>query len=762
MLHMPGCPNNTPLDVCLSSLVLDSASLGVLWTNKDGDFVFVNKKICSVLGYTREELLKKNVLEINTEINTMEKWNSLLEKIQKNQGCELRTQHIARDGTKIPVLVHASYFKVSGEEYRIAFIEDMTEQDKTTERMVALASFPNLNPNPVVEISPKGTVSFANPSALVLFPDIEKVGISHPWLLGYDKVNNTVRDICVNGVFYRQYFHKVNDTIRIYGFDITFEKKHEETLRNFASDLEQKITERTAELANERNKFQRIFSTTSEGLVVVNADGDICDANTSFCNMVGIKNNTQGINLFNLVGENSTLLKSVIDDAVSFGKSSYGNKITFFNESQNRHVPTLTNASLFEADTESHSRVLLSIVNITEIIEWENKMIRSESLAVVGTLAAGVAHEFNNINAIIKGHLDLLISDRESMTVGARDQLSVVRKMISRASDITSNLLLFARGNGKGKKCVSVASILEDTILLIENEFKSLGIKIYRGEIPYELYVSANPNQLSQVFMNIFLNAKDAMLQSEKKQLFVEIERCGSWVHTKISDTGCGIPEEDLKNMFVPFFTTKGEFSKTDSPMAGAKGTGLGMAVSHNIIVKHHGGRISVNSKVGEGTSFDVSLPIVEKQIHVTKKSKRAKLEMGHNKRVLVLDDELELVKILDQMLSINGYTTFCTDSGLQALAEHEQNPFDAVVVDLQMPNMTGVVFIEKLNVLPNVPAKIVLTGLSKIADNEDSRLGIYRIIKKPFDIEDLLLSVQESIRNNEKAISNGNNRNNT
>jgi len=249
----------------------------------------------------------------------------------------------------------------------------------------------------------------------------------------------------------------------------------------------------------------------------------------------------------------------------------------------------------------------------------------------------------------------------------------------------------------------------------------------------------------------VFLNSRHAMLETENKQLHVDIEQVGSATHVRISDTGIGIPEKDIPHLFNPFFTTKGEFAEPGSPSAKVKGTGLGLSVSHTIVVKHHGD-ILVDSVVGEGTTFTIVLPIVvkptpPKPVVVKTNRNRENICRGNMQRILVLDDEEEIGRVVETILKANGYDPLCMLEGEKALGEHKIKPFDVVIVDLQMPDMTGQVFLDKLNELPNPPEKIVLTGLARVGVGDElDGLGIDSVIQKPFDMESILLAVQKCV----------------
>lgn len=233
--------------------------------------------------------------------------------------------------------------------------------------------------------------------------------------------------------------------------------------------------------------------------------------------------------------------------------------------------------------------------DIDELQKLNAQLIRTEKLAAMGTLAAGVAHEVNNPLASISSLIQMLQS-RGDLSEDAREQLKLISTQIQRISQVTRDMMDFARVRPAAKRSVDVNSIIEKSLRLasFDNAFQKLELKteLY-PEIPEVL---ADADQLEQVFLNLFLNARDAM--PEGGELYTRtIENQGE-VNIEISDSGSGVDEQNLKHIFDPFFTTK----------PAGKGTGLGLAVCYGIVTAH-GGRIEIERNNGKGTKFVVVLP---------------------------------------------------------------------------------------------------------------------------------------------------------
>ena len=239
-----------------------------------------------------------------------------------------------------------------------------------------------------------------------------------------------------------------------------------------------------------------------------------------------------------------------------------------------------------------------------ELTEMQAHLIQSEKLASIGKLAAGIAHEINNPlgGILIYSHLLLEDTDKNSPHY---ENLKKIVKETSRCKDIVKGLLEFARPKEPEMSLISINDIAENSLSIMERQALFQNIKIkktYTSDLPK---IVADSAQLQQVFMNIIINAAEAMEGNGILALSTSLSRDGTCIEVKFSDTGHGIMEEDKKRLFEPFFTTKEV----------GKGTGLGLAISYSIIQKHHG-TIEVKSELRKGSTFTVKLPLTEEREH--------------------------------------------------------------------------------------------------------------------------------------------------
>lgn len=247
--------------------------------------------------------------------------------------------------------------------------------------------------------------------------------------------------------------------------------------------------------------------------------------------------------------------------------------------------------------------------DITEKKLAENELLQTERMAAVGTLAAGVAHNFNNLNTGILGHLQML-RRKEELSERGRDKLDLVISTVERSITLTDSLLAFSGKRQGQRKKQLLAPLIQDTISLIFNEFGAEGIS-FTLQLSETAEAFCSAGEICHVLFNLLVNARHAMLECELKCITIACMQDGARSCITLSDTGCGIPEAKRQNIFIPFFTTKGEHASPGSKMAAVRGTGLGLSSSKSII-ENHGGEIEFESEERKGTTFTIWLPVDE------------------------------------------------------------------------------------------------------------------------------------------------------
>ncbi len=244
--------------------------------------------------------------------------------------------------------------------------------------------------------------------------------------------------------------------------------------------------------------------------------------------------------------------------------------------------------------------------DITERMELESQLSQAEKMSSIGVLAAGVAHEVNTPLAVISSYSQMLAKQLQGDTKRS-GLLDRIIKQTFRASEIVNNLLNFSRTGAAEFGEVDLNKVIRDTLALLEHQFKTARIKVQHDMCEGLPSIHGNAGKLQQVFLNLFLNAKDAM--PEGGTLLVRTAN-GNGVNVTVSDTGTGIAQEHILRIYDPFFTTK------TSLRDGRRGTGLGLSVTYGII-QEHAGKIRVESRLGSGTTFHLDFPLMRKAVNV-------------------------------------------------------------------------------------------------------------------------------------------------
>jgi PAS domain S-box-containing protein len=377
-------------------------------------------------------------------------------------------------------------------------------------------------------------------------------------------------------------------------------------------------------------------------------------------------------------------------------------------------------------------------------------LIRSERLAAVGTLAGGVAHEFNNINTAILGFAEHALR-QGPLAAEQEHAFRKIRLAALRARDITASLLTFAGQKAPRPSAGNLSRITAETVALVRRECESDGVELALalGEVPDS---AMDESDVGQVVLNLLINARHAVAGASPRRIEVAtgITPGGSgelWL--RVGDTGSGIPREHLTQIFTPFFTTKGEHAQGDARQASLRGTGLGLSVCHTI-VERHGGTITVESELERGSTFLVRLPMRSPPA-TTPTPDPLPIQSGAGQRILVIEDEPDIRDIVALILRSAGYEPELTDDGEEALAKVEAGGIALVLVDLQMPKMSGGDFLGRLEELPveRRPPCVVMTGRASWTQDQ-AELGAagrpVEVVTKPFGLDELLAAIRRHV----------------
>lgn len=384
--------------------------------------------------------------------------------------------------------------------------------------------------------------------------------------------------------------------------------------------------------------------------------------------------------------------------------------------------------------------------DVTEHRRMQAQLVHAQKMESVGTLAGGIAHEFNNMLAGILGYASLLAQKVLDPAVGRA--VRIIQESASRGARLTQQLLTFARKQEVTRVGLDVNQCVESSMSFLSQIIgKSVDVRLDLD--PALRAIHGDPAQMEQVLVNLALNARDSMVAGGSIRIETRNVRLpadggpaalppGAYVRLAVEDTGAGMPPDVLARVFEPFFTTK---------QTGA-GTGLGLAVVYGI-VQEHGGSILVRSMPGEGTTFEVYLPAADGVVAGPQRLAVADLP-GGSAAILVVDDEPTVREMAAEMLRALGYETTTAPDGPTAVAtvQAQGEAIDLVLLDLIMPGMDG---LETFRAIRDVrpDARVVLsTGLNRDhLAQEVLAEGGAGFVAKPYDLRQLAVAVHEALR---------------
>jgi PAS domain S-box-containing protein len=478
----------------------------------------------------------------------------------------------------------------------------------------------------------------------------------------------------------------------------------------------------------QQSLLTNILESARESIYAVDAAGRFQWCNSATLKGLGCRREDFiGANLLDLIHEEDRhMVGEHFVSALAGQPQTY--EMRYFSADGNLQYARVDNAPLV---VEGRTTGVLGIArDITAQKQERERAARADKLRALGQLASGVAHDFNNSLAAILGRAQLMrrhLNDEASIR-----NLDVIQTAAEDAAATVRRIQTFARKtHAKEFELLDVSQLVSDAVEITrtrwENEARLRGLNIDVSVSAEEaLFTHGNASELREVFVNLIVNAVDAMPHGGK--LTINCSRAGERLSLRFCDTGTGMEEEVRQKVFEPFYTTKG-----------MQGTGLGLAVSYGIIERHEG-LITVESKLGHGTTFVIDLPVAAAKPAVAAVAVEA---VQGSLSVLVVDDELFVRETLSDMLSELSHRVVAADCGRAALAEFTSQPFDLVFTDLAMPEMDGWATARALRKLrPEVPV-VMVTGYGATAEAPDGELDLISgVIGKPFDF----LQVSETI----------------
>ena len=503
-------------------------------------------------------------------------------------------------------------------------------------------------------------------------------------------------------------------------------------------------------LRRSEEKYRTILETMEEGYFEVDLAGNLVFFNDTLCKITGYsKERLMGMNNREYTTpETAKRMYQIFNEIYRTGKSAKAMDYEIIKRDGTRVILEMSTSLMTSPKGNPIGfRGVLRDITERKRAEEERKALeaqlqQAQKMEAVGTLAGGIAHNFNNLLMSIQGNASLMLLETDPDHPNFY-RLRNIEKSVHSGSRLTSQLLGYARG-GKYK----VAPL--DLNILVQQTSETFGttkreIRIHR-ELAEGLHgVQADQGQVEQILWNLYVNAAEAMPRGG--ELFLTTANAsykdmatsykvkpGNYVLVSVRDTGIGMDKKTVERIFEPFFTTKGL----------ARGTGLGLASVYGM-VKAHGGYIDVESKKGQGTTFRIHLPT--SGMGVSKKEiAKGKIEKG-KETLLIVDDEKSVLEVSQEMLETLGYTALMAKGGREAVEmyqAHKEN-IDLVILDMIMPDMGGGETYDELKGI-NPQVKVLLSSGYSINGqaSEILKRGCDGFIQKPFDVKDLSRKVRD------------------
>ena len=747
--------------------IFNSVTDGILIFDPSGRIIEANRVVHDRLGYTRDELLAMNVLQLDNSASAA-LFRERIDSVVRRGFATFEIEHVRRDGSILPLEVASRAIQFRGHLAILSVQRDITDRRhaEATEhdRNRFIQELLDAIPAPIAAKDPDGRIRYCNEAFLFAS------GQTREQVIGSTMKELGVADAAAN----EREDRAVMRTGEVRQSDKWFEtpagpkrmiltrsplRRDDGSVSGTVTSAVD-ITERfEAEQAVRQSeaRFRTLFEKAGDAIFIIDPSGHFVEVNSAAANSLGYT-----LSELRKMGVSDICLPEEVETLPTFMPMGFRPDGVSFETSHVRKDGSQFPVELAVTPMELDGRqVTLAIARDVserkrteaERLILEGQLRQAQKMEGIGRLASGIAHDFNNLLTAIGGFAGLAMAGLPDNDDRRRD-IEQIQAAADRASALVRQLLAFSRANAKVEpKLVNIGEVLGRLERML-NRLISEDILVTIDATRCHACVLADPGQIEQVIVNLAVNARDAMrggwrLGIEARDMEMDEDlaiasggTAGPNVRIAVTDTGTGMDATTMEHLFEPFFTTK-------EPGAG---TGLGLATVYGI-VRNWGGGLRVQSEPGRGSVFEVYLPQSEGSADQPRPVAGGadRVNVGHGRRVLVVEDSEAVRHFAVRILERAGYEVAAAGEGARAVELGRAEHFDLVLTDLVLPSMQGDQVAAELR-QANPQLRIVyMSGYGERLISEPSQRVVY--LPKPFSAEDLLAAVERSLTDSKTGL---------